>query len=110
MIPTPVVLVCPFCFLHFLLPLPQNVWIDHQLAPTKNKISDSPFSSLPLLTTPKTKTQDKRQATNNWWMLPVGYLTNLWYFQLSNHHESHVGRSLKTKTKPILIYLIFDCL
>ena len=79
-----------------------------QLAPTKNKIHTLPFLSYSHQL-PRNKNTDKRQATNNQWMLPVGYLTNLWYFQLSNHHKSHIGMSLKTKIKTIFLCLICDC-
>ena len=64
MTPTPVVLVCAFCSLHFLLPLPQDVCIGYQLALTKFKVSFSPFSPLPLSSTPKKETQTiSRQPT-----------------------------------------------
>ena len=81
MTPTPVVLVCAFCYLYFLLPLPQDVWIGHQLALTKNKISYSPFSSLPSSTVLKVKTQtSSRQPTTGGCYLLVTLLIFMFFF------------------------------
>ena len=52
---------------------------------------------LTIIDCPENRYIDKLQATNNQWMLPVGYLANLWSFLLFNHHESHIEGSPKQK-------------